>query len=168
MLEIVYHVWCTMLNAAWFSLPLLHTLQNLELQSKQKPTFKKFLEIKCCWKGSLKTVVFMTKMFFKLKISNFFSDANVLINGCKKCLLTDFSQIYNIYFLMELFHHNPPCNERSCSQYLPLFWPVWQLGAAVEHLFVSRVGREVLGFTPVPPPPFSWRTCPYLQSFCRT
>ena len=24
-------------------------------------------------------------------------------------------------------------NERSCLRYLPLFWPVWQLWAAVEH-----------------------------------
>ena len=24
-------------------------------------------------------------------------------------------------------------NKSSCSRYLPLFWPVWQSGAAVEH-----------------------------------
>ena len=90
MLEIVYHVWCTMLNAAWFSLPLLHTLlQNLELQSKQKPTFEKFWEIKWCGKGYLKTVVSITKMFF-------LNESKCPLSWVEE--ITDFSEIPSIFW----------------------------------------------------------------------
>ena len=43
--------------------------------------------------------------------------------------------------------------ERSCLRYLPLFWPVWQSGAAVEYndiiLTLGLLSKQHVAHTPI-------------------